>query len=149
MLPGIAKAKKQLEQANLDEVFIKRQQAIISSMTRRERRSPKVMNASRKRRVAAGSGTNVQDINKLLKLHRQMADVMKKMGKRKGGLAALFGGGGPEMPAEALPEGGLPEMADLPNLPPGALPGGLPGLPGGTGLPGLPSAPKSKRRKKK
>jgi signal recognition particle subunit SRP54 len=152
MLPGIAKAKKQIEEANLDEVFIKRQQAIICSMTRRERRSPKLMNASRKRRVASGSGTNVQDINKLLKMHRQMADVMKKMGKRKGGLAGLFGGGAPEMPAEAMAEGGLPDMADLPNLPPSAMPGGLPGLPGGGGLPGLPGlprGPKGKRRKKK
>ena len=111
------------------------------------------MNASRKRRVAAGSGTSVQDINKLLKMHRQMADMMKKMGKRKGGLAGLFGGGAPEMPPEALAEGALPDMADLPDLPPSAMPGGgLPGLPGGGGLPGLPGAPKAtkgKRRKKK
>jgi len=154
MLPGIGRAKKQLEEANLDDGFIKHQQAIISSMTRQERRSPKVMNASRKKRVASGSGTSVQDINKLLKMHRQMADMMKKMGKRKGGLAALFGGGGaPEMPPEALAEGALPDMADLPNLPPSAMPGGgLPGLPGGGGLPGLPSqprGPKGKARKKK
>jgi len=153
MLPGIGKAKKQLEEANLDDGFIKHQQAIISSMTRKERRSPKVMNASRKRRVASGSGTSVQDINKLLKMHRQMADMMKKMGKRKGGLAGLFGGGAPEMSPEALAEGALPDMTDLPNLPPSAMPGGgLPGLPGGGGLPGLPSqprGPKGKARKKK
>jgi len=150
MLPGIAKAKKQIDEANLDDTFVKRQQAIISSMTAQERRHPKVMNASRKRRVAAGSGTSVQDINKLLKMHRQMADMMKRMGKGKGGLAALFGGGGaPEVPAEALEEGALSDK--LPELPPGAFPGGLPGLPGAPpgGLPGLPQTKRAKGKHKK
>ena len=78
MLPGIGKMKKQLESADLDDMVIKRQMAIISSMTARERQVPKVLNASRKKRVAAGSGTSVQDINRLLKMHRQMADMMKK-----------------------------------------------------------------------
>jgi len=139
MLPGLGKMKKQIEEADLDNSVVKRQQAIISSMTRKERRVPKLLNASRKKRVAAGSGTSVQDINKLLKMHRQMADMMKKMGKGKGGLAKLFGGGGmPEIPdgfdpqsaAPGMP-GGLPGLPKgLPGLGQGGLPPGLPGLPG-------------------
>ncbi len=145
MLPGIGKAKKQIEDANIDETFVKRQQAIISSMTVQEKRHPKVMNASRKRRVASGSGTSVQDINKLLKMHRQMADMMKKLGKRKGGLASLFGGGAPEIPAGALEGAAL--LPGIPGLPPEAMPGGLLGLP--DGLPGLPqSRPRKIKRKK-
>jgi signal recognition particle subunit SRP54 len=77
MLPGIGKVKKQLDAANLDESIFNRQQAIISSMTRAERKTPKLLNASRKKRIAAGSGTSVQDINKLVKMHRQMADMMR------------------------------------------------------------------------
>ncbi len=142
MMPGIGKMKKQIDAANLDDSILKRQQAIISSMTAKERRQPKLLNASRKRRVAAGSGANVQDINKLLKMHRQMADMMKKMGKR-GGLAGLFGGGMPEVPPEALEEaaggGALPPGF---SLPPGGLAGGLPGLGGGSLPPGLPGKKK-------
>jgi signal recognition particle subunit SRP54 len=141
MLPGIGKIKKQLDAANIDETILKRQQAMIGSMTKAERKNPKLLNASRKKRVAAGSGTSVQDINKLVKMHRQMADMMKAMGKKRGMLGQLFGGGPmPEMPAE-LPQGGLPP------LPAGGfpgLPGTLPGLPGGLprGLPGLPGSKK-------
>ncbi len=149
MLPGVGKMKKQMANANMDDSILKRQQAIISSMTRKERRRPKILNASRKRRIAAGSGTSVQDINKLIKMHRQMADMMKKLGRRKGGLAGLFGGGGamPEMPPDpgaggGLPSGGLP--GQLPGLGGGLPPGtGLPGL-GGPGLPGLPRGKKKK-----
>ena len=101
MLPGIGKIKKQLDTANLDDRILKRQQAMIGSMTKAERKNPKLLNASRKKRVAAGSGTTVQDINRLVKMHRQMADMMKAMGKKRGMLGALFGGGPPpEMPAE-------------------------------------------------
>jgi len=146
MLPGVGKMKKQLDAANLDDGIFKRQQAIISSMTRAERKTPKLLNASRKKRVAAGSGTSVQEINKLVKMHRQMADMMKAMGKKRGALSALFGiGGMPEMPAE-LPQGAdLP--ANFPGMPPGGFPGGLPGLPGGLppSLPGLPQKQKKKR----
>jgi signal recognition particle subunit SRP54 len=145
MLPGIGKVKKQLDAANLDENVFKRQQAIIGSMTRPERKNPKLLNASRKKRVAAGSGTSVQDINKLVKMHRQMADMMKAMGKKRGALSALFGGGGmPQMPTE-MPEGAdLPPPPNFPGLPPGGFPGSLPGLPGGLprGLPGLPQKKK-------
>ncbi|HUU66345.1 MAG TPA: signal recognition particle protein [Methyloceanibacter sp.] len=143
MLPGLGKVKKQIDAANLDDSVLKRQQAIISSMTRAERKTPKLLNASRKKRVAAGSGTSVQDINKLVKMHRQMADMMKAIGKKRGPLSALFGGGAPpEMPAD-LPAGAdLP--ANFPKLPPGGFPGGLPGLPGAMprGLPGLPQKKK-------
>jgi signal recognition particle subunit SRP54 len=107
---------------------------MIGSMTKAERKNPKLLNASRKKRVAAGSGTSVQDINKLVKMHRQMADMMKAMGKKRGMLGQLFGGGPmPELPAE-LPQGGLPPLQK------GGLPGNFPGLPGGLsrGLPGLP-----------
>jgi signal recognition particle subunit SRP54 len=146
MLPGIGKVKKQLDAANLDENIFKRQQAIIGSMTRAERKNPKLLNASRKKRVAAGSGTSVQDINKLVKMHRQMADMMKAMGKKRGALSALFGGGGmPQMPTE-IPEGAdLLPPPNFPGLPPGGFRGSLPGLPGG--LPrGLPDLPQKKKR---
>ena len=100
MLPGIGKIKKQLNEANLDDKVIKRQEAIISSMTKEERKNPKLMNASRRRRIATGSGTTVQDVNRLLKQHQDMAHMMKqvsKMGKKgllRQGLAGLMPGGG-------------------------------------------------------
>ena len=146
MLPGVGKIKKQLDAASLDDGILKRQ-AMISSMTKAERRNPKILDAKRKKRVAAGSGTSVQDINKLVKMHRQMADMMKAMGKKRGIFSQMFGAGpAPEMPAE-LPQGGLPQ-GGLHPLPPGGfpgLPGGLPrrGLPGiPRGLPGLPGSKK-------
>jgi signal recognition particle subunit SRP54 len=85
--------KNQLAAAGLDDKVVPRQLAIISSMTRQERQKPALMNASRKKRVAAGSGLDVQDVNKLLKMHRQMGDMMKKIGRSKGGFAGMFGGG--------------------------------------------------------
>ncbi|MGH1419598.1 MAG: signal recognition particle protein [Hyphomicrobiaceae bacterium] len=159
MMPGIGKMKSQLANANLDESLFKRQQAIISSMTPKERRHPKVLDAKRKRRIAAGSGTGVPDINKLLKMHRQMADVMKKMGKSPGMMNKMFGGmmpgggmgggapSGEELAAmqkelEGLDPNALAQLpADLKDALPtgGATPGkasGLPGLGGGK-LPGL------------
>ena len=96
MLPGIGKIKKQLDQANIDETIIKRQEAIIGSMTKSERRNPKLLNGSRRRRIAAGSGTSVPDVNRLLKQYQDMAGMMKKMKKlgQKGlmrhGLSALM-----------------------------------------------------------
>ena len=81
MLPGIAKIKNQLAERNLDDTVLKRQMAIIDSMTPDERRNPDVLKASRKRRIASGSGTKPEDINKLLKMHRTMADMMKAMGR--------------------------------------------------------------------
>ncbi len=167
MLPGMGKAKKQIEaMGGLDDKVIVRQRAMISSMTKAERRAPKVMNASRKKRIAAGSGTSVQDVNKLLKTHRQMADVMKAMGKGKGGrggianmLGGMMGGGMPTMPP-GMPSGGMPGGA-MPEITPEMVEemqksGGLPKLPGGLGalgglgkglpgLGGLPGLPGKKR----
>ncbi|HEY3908496.1 MAG TPA: signal recognition particle protein [Stellaceae bacterium] len=98
MLPGIGKLKRQLDDANIDESIVKRQEAIISSMTKRERRNPMLLNGSRRRRIATGSGTSVQEINRLLKQYRDMADMMKKMkklgpkGVARHGLAGLMPG---------------------------------------------------------
>ncbi len=81
MLPGGGKMKQALNQSNMDDKVFARQEAIISSMTKVERQKPKMINASRKKRIAAGSGTNVPEVNKLLKMHMQMAKMMKKMSK--------------------------------------------------------------------
>jgi signal recognition particle subunit SRP54 len=100
MLPGIGKLKKQLGEANIDEGIVRRQEAIISSMTTSERRNPKLLNGSRRRRIAGGSGTSVQEINRLLKQYQDMADMMKKMkklgpkGVARHGLAGLMPGVG-------------------------------------------------------
>jgi len=142
MLPGVAKIKNQLAERNLDEKVLKRQMAIIDSMTPAERRNPDVLKASRKRRIAAGSGTKPEDINRLLKMHRNMADVMKAMGGAKRGPMAglanvlgLGGGGGGG--------GGMPSAEDMAKLAakmPGGLPPGMPVTGGGlpSSLPGLP-----------
>ena len=88
MLPGVAKAKQQLAAANINVGMLARQEAILQSMTVQERRKSKILDGSRRRRIAAGSGTTVQDVNRLLKQHRQMAVMVKKMGKLgKKGLA--------------------------------------------------------------
>ena len=81
LLPGVAKVKNQMAEGQLDERLLKRQEAIIGSMTPKERRNAKLIAASRKRRIAAGSGTSVQAVNKLRKQHKQMTSMMKKMGK--------------------------------------------------------------------
>ncbi|HSM96739.1 MAG TPA: signal recognition particle protein [Rhizomicrobium sp.] len=97
MLPGVGKMKDQLAGAGIDDKIITRQEAVISSMTRQERANPDVINGSRRKRIAAGAGVDVSDVNKLLKMHRQMSDMMKKMGKggrAMQGLANMFGGGG-------------------------------------------------------
>jgi len=103
MLPGIGKMKNQMAEANLDESVVKRQEAIIQSMTPQERRQPKVIQASRKRRIAAGSGTSVQDVNKLLKQFQMMNKMMKKMGK---------------MGKKGMMRAGLPQMPGMPGMPP-------------------------------
>ncbi|MEQ1710274.1 MAG: signal recognition particle protein [Hyphomicrobium sp.] len=157
MMPGAAKLKGQINEKGLDKE-LKRQRAIISSMTPKERRAPKVLDAKRKRRIAAGSGTKVEEINKLLKMHRGMADMMKAMGKNKGMMSRMAGamglGGGAGMPSEAEMAKMQAELAsldpkaleglpkDLKDVLPKGLPGlgsgGMPKLPGlGGGLPGL------------
>ncbi len=104
MLPGVGKIKQQLNDANLDTSILGRQAAIISSMTPRERRTPDLIKASRKKRIAAGSGTSVQEVNKLLKQFDDMSAMMKRMNKlgqkglMRGGLGALIPGLGNRRP---------------------------------------------------
>jgi signal recognition particle subunit SRP54 len=101
MLPGVGKIQNQLEAAGIDDRVIVRQEAIIKSMTRQERRDPDVINGSRRKRIAAGAGVDVAEVNKLLKMHRQMSDMMKKIGKggrmppMPPGMGGMFGGGMP------------------------------------------------------
>ena len=129
MMPGMGKMKGQMEEAGLDDRLLKRQIALIQSMTKRERANPKILQASRKKRIARGAGLEVSELNKLIKMQRQMGDLMKKMGKRgmlKQALSGMFGRGG--------------DMAkELQNMDPKALEaaakqmgkGPLPGLGGG------------------
>jgi signal recognition particle subunit SRP54 len=142
MMPGMAKMSKQVEEAGFDDKTIVRQIALIQSMTKKERANPALLQASRKKRVAAGSGQDVSDLNKLLKMHRQMADAMKKMGKMgkkglmRGGLGALLGKGG-GMPA-GMDAGGMDAAAlERAAKQMGAGGGGLPGLGGMGDLSGL------------
>jgi signal recognition particle subunit SRP54 len=161
LLPGVAKMKNQIASANLDDRIVKRQRAIIMSMTPKERRNPDLLKASRKRRIAAGSGMKVEDINKLLKQHRQMADLMKSMGgNKRGGLmgraAQMLGVGNMQMPSQEelaklqdkLGAKGVPLAPPAPSGPGGGLPSAppagaftkkpsLPGLGGGSFLGGL------------
>ncbi|HXL99596.1 MAG TPA: signal recognition particle protein, partial [Rhizomicrobium sp.] len=106
MLPGVGKIKEQMNTAGLDDKILTRQEAVIQSMTRKERREPDIINGSRRKRIAAGAGVDVSDVNKLLKMHRQMSDVMKKMGKggrAMQGLTGMLGGGMPQLPPGVFP----------------------------------------------
>jgi len=162
LMPGMAGMKDKMAAAGLDDKLFGRQIAIIQSMTKAERANPDLLKHSRKKRIAAGSGTDAAAINKLLKMHRQMADMMKMMGgKGKGGMMKqMMGGLAGKMGLGGL--GGMGGMPDLSNIDPkqlealqkqaeaaglgkpgggmpglgGGLPGGLPGL-GGAKLPGL------------
>ncbi|MBC2667378.1 signal recognition particle protein [Novosphingobium flavum] len=122
MMPGMKKAKAAMQQSGMDDRVLLRMDAIIGSMTPKERSRPELLNAKRKIRIANGSGTQVQDVNKLLKMHQEMERAMKQIKKMGGlkGLAAMFGKGGLD----------------------GAMPGlgaqGLGGGAGGAGLPGMP-----------
>ncbi len=149
MLPGAKKAKQAMAAANLDDRVLKQQAAIISSMTRQERAKPALLNASRRKRIAAGAGVQVADVNKVLKMHRQMADMMKKLSK--GGMKGMMGA----MAGAGVSPADLAKMGAAGNAPGGSLPGlgggpatasptGLPGLGGLTpgGLPGLGSGKK-------
>ncbi|WP_335946738.1 MULTISPECIES: signal recognition particle protein [Salipiger] len=140
MLPGAAKMAKQMDGAGIDDKILKQQIALINSMTKKERANPQLLQASRKKRIAKGAGMEVSDLNKLLKMQRQMSDMMKKMGKMgKGGMLkqamkGMFGKGG-------MPEGMDPNQMDPKALEQaakamgGRMPGGLPGMGGGGGLP--------------
>lgn len=130
MLPGVAKVKNAMANGQVDDKILIHMDAIIGSMTPKERAKPELLNAKRKIRVAKGSGTTVQEVNKILKMHQEMATMMKKMKKMGGlkGLGALFGKGGMSGALGGLTGG----AGGLPQPPAG---GGLPGLPGGQGLP--------------
>jgi signal recognition particle subunit SRP54 len=128
LMPGMKKAKQAMAASGMDDRVLLHMDAIIGSMTPRERQRPELMNAKRKKRVAAGSGTEVQDVNKLLKMHQEMGRAMKQIRKMGGlkGLGALFGGGGAGalggMGGGALPglggpaAGGAQLPPDLQNL---------------------------------
>jgi signal recognition particle subunit SRP54 len=128
MLPGMKGMKGA---ANIDEKALTRLEAMMSSMTAKERAKPEIINAKRKIRVAKGSGTTVQEVNKLLKMHQEMSNAMKRL-KKLGGfgkLAAMFSGGGMEKAMADLSQGGgLPggQMPQLPGLPGGPAPFNLP-----------------------
>jgi signal recognition particle subunit SRP54 len=149
LLPGVGKFKKQIDEAGVDDKIVKRQRAIIQSMTPKERRNPKVLDGKRKRRISAGSGTKVEEVNRLLKMHRQMADMMKMMGKNRGMMQRMLGmGSGAAVPSTAEMEKMQAELArldpkaldGLPKELRDSLPKGLPGL-GGGALPRLPGLP--------
>jgi signal recognition particle subunit SRP54 len=145
MMPGVGKAQAAMANSGMDDKAIRRMVAIVNSMTPQERANPDTLKHSRKVRIARGSGTDAAEINRLLKMHRGMADVMKTMGGGRakgamGQLASMFGlgkGGG-------VPGGGaMPTADDIARLQqgmgqPGAAPGNFPGLPGGMGKPTLP-----------
>ena len=130
-----------------DDAILRRQIALIQSMTKLERANPQILQASRKKRIAKGAGLEVSELNKLLKMHRQMADMMKKMGKGgalKQAMKGMFGKGGgmPEgmdpsqMDPKAL-EKAAKQMGQMPGGMGGMGKGGLPGLGGGALPPGL------------
>ncbi|HHG89316.1 MAG TPA: signal recognition particle protein [Devosia sp.] len=110
LMPGMGQMKKAMAGANVDEKTFDRQVAIINSMTTQERARPELLNASRRKRIAAGAGTEVSQINKLIKQHRQMASMMKKM-SRGGGMGSMLGGMGAGVPPGMA--GGMPDMASM------------------------------------
>jgi signal recognition particle subunit SRP54 len=145
LLPGVQKIKKQIADAGVSDRIIARQRAIIGSMTKKERRKPDILQASRKRRIAAGAGVEVAEINRLLKQHRQMQDAFKMMARgggkgfaRMAGMMGLGGPGGADA-LQALGRGQAPPSGDAPAQ--------LPGLGAGSSLPGLGGQPFNPFRK--
>ena len=136
MIPGMKKAQAAMASGAVDEKILLRMDAMITSMTAKERAKPELINAKRKIRIAKGSGTTVQDINKLLKMHQEMQTAMKKLKKMGGikGMMAMLGKGGMGGLGNAL---GGPGLGDLMSKAGGEMPG-LPGLTGGKGMPQLP-----------
>ncbi|WP_298974756.1 signal recognition particle protein [uncultured Roseobacter sp.] len=136
MMPGMGKMAKQVEDAGFDDSILRRQIALIQSMTKKERANPQILQASRKKRIAKGAGLEVSELNKLLKMQRQMGDMMKKMGKMgKGGMLkqamkGMMGKGGMD-PAQMDPK----QLEAAAKAMGGKLPGGLGGLGGGGGMP--------------
>ncbi len=150
MLPGVQKAKKQIAESGITDKTFKRQEAIITSMTKAERKKPDILQASRKRRIAASAGVDVAEVNRLLKQHRQMADAFKAMskggGKSMARMAQMMGMGGAAgggLPPGITPPGGfMGGGAGGPNLDMlkalgGGKPPTMPGLPGSAGPAGL------------
>lgn len=139
MMPGMGKMAKQASAAGMDDSVFKQQIALIQSMTKKERANPQILQASRKKRISKGAGLEVSELNKLLKMHRQISDMMKKMGKGgmlKQAMRGMFGKGG--MPAGMGPSQMDPKALEAAAKQLGAkggIPGGLPGLGSGMGLP--------------
>ncbi len=136
MMPGMGGMAKKAEAAGFDDKMLRRQIAMIQSMTKKERANPDLLAASRKKRVAAGAGLDVSDLNRLLKQHKQMADMMKKMGKggmMKSAIKQMLGGKGMPDPASMTPE----QMAEAARgMQSGMnMGGGFPGMPRGMSLP--------------
>ena len=145
MLPGMGGMAKKAEEAGINDLMLRRQIALIQSMTKKERANPDMLQASRKKRIAAGAGMDVADLNRLLKQHKQMAEMMKKMGKggmMKQALKQMMGKGGLPDPSKMSPAeleeaargmkqglGGMGGMPGLGGLPRGlTLPAGLSGM---------------------
>jgi signal recognition particle subunit SRP54 len=152
MMPGMGKMKDQMSAAGLSDKSFDRQIAIVSSMTKFERANPDLLKHSRKQRIAKGSGTDAAEINKLLKMHRQMADMMKAMKGGKGGgmMKSMMGGLANKMGlggVGGMMGGGMPDLSKMDTKQLEALQkqaeaagfGGMPKLPGlgGPKLPGL------------
>lgn len=146
MLPGMGKMARAAEEAGFDDRMLRRQIALINSMTKKERANPDLLQASRKKRIAAGAGLEVAELNRLLKQHKQMAEMMKKMGKggmMKQAIKQMMGKGGMPDPSKMTPEqleeaaramkggmGGMPQMPGMGGFGRGglSLPAGLSGL---------------------
>ncbi|MEM9850838.1 MAG: signal recognition particle protein, partial [Pseudomonadota bacterium] len=132
MMPGMKKMAKQAEDAGFDDKVLRQQVALINSMTKKERAAPQILQASRKKRIARGAGMEVSDLNRLLKMHRQMSDMMKKMGRggmMKQAMKGLFGKGGMPDPGSVDADQLRKAAGQLGGA--GGLPRGLPGLGGG------------------
>jgi signal recognition particle subunit SRP54 len=155
MLPGIGKLQKQMAANNFNDKAISKQEAIIYSMTKKERVNVSLLNASRRKRIASGSGTAVSDVNRLVKQQQDMARMMKKMGKMGGlgGLKNMMSSLGGESPNLGLGDGhnsvmDANKMAELQKMMGGNMPnlGNMANRFGGMGLPGLGGKPSKKRR---
>ncbi len=177
MMPGLGKFAKQMEEAGMDDSILKRQEALIYSMTPKERAKPKLLNASRKKRIAAGAGMSVQDLNKLVKQQEQMQTVMKRMkkmgmGKMMGMMKGMLGGKDAEMLAQSMDadalgadmasvqgadplganpftQGGASGGADMAQLEKMLGGSGMGGMGGMGGMPGLPARGGTKKNRKK
>lgn len=147
MLPGLGKMASQIE-GKIDEKMMARQEAIILSMTKVERENPQIMNASRRRRIAEGSGTSVQDVNKLCKQQQDMQTMMKRMkkmgmGKMMGMMKGMMGDRDAAMLDESMADELAAQQGGMPNLGPNPFAGGMPGLggklPNPAGMLGMPN----------